>query len=161
MIRKHCFKFFPSKHFFQINCLVFFLFALASFAQAENVTLIWQPSDPPADTYRIFQRTSGQTYDFSEWIYQGFETTCVIPDLAPDTTYYFVVRAYSHDSESENSNEVSYTTVFFTPDYQDNEIYTPDYQDHSTGASVVFKDREDPVEMRHAPAFRPRRGNHN
>jgi hypothetical protein len=161
MIRKRCFKLSPTKHFHQIHCLVFFFFASASFAQAENVTLIWQPSDPPADTYRIFQRTSGETYDYSEWIYQGFETTCVIPDLAPNTTYYFVVRAYSYDSESEDSNEVSYTTVTYTPDYQDNEIYTPDYQAHETGTSAVFNNREDPYEIHHVPDVEPRRGIHN
>jgi hypothetical protein len=161
MTLKRYFKIFSKKHTFLIHCLAFFFFALASFAQAGNVTLIWQPSDPPADTYRIFQRTSSQTYNYSEWVYQGFETTCVITDLAPDTIYYFIVRAYSNDAESADSNEVSYSTWTYTPDYMDDEIYTPDYQDNDTyipgyqdndnGTAIVFNDGnggEDPYEIR-------------
>lgn len=160
-MRKRFLKEFPTKHSYLIHCLVFFFFASASFAQAENVTLSWLPSDPPADTYRIFQRTAAETYDYSEWVYQGFDTTCVITDLNPDTTYYFIVRAYINDAESGDSNEVSYSTWTYTPDYQDNDTYTPDYQDYDTGASVVFDDGEDPYEIRHAPAYHPRRENHH
>lgn len=123
-------KVFPTKHAYRIHCLVLVLFVLVPLAQAENVALTWQPSDPPADTYRIFQRSSGEAYDYGEWVYQGFETTCVIRDLAPNTTYYFVVRAYTHDAESADSNEVSYTAL----------TYTPDYQDDDTGTSIVFDD---------------------
>ena len=143
MKQKHHLNDFPTKHVYLIHCLVFVLFVLAPSAQAENVTLTWHTSDPPADTYRIFQRTSAETtYNYSEWVYQGFDTTCVITDLAPNTTYYFVVRAYSDDAESEDSNEVSYSTWIYTPDYQDNDTDTSDYQDHDTGTSMVFNDGE-------------------
>jgi hypothetical protein len=107
MILERYFRALPTKHTLLIHGTAVFFFALASFAQAENVTLLWQPSDPPADTYRIFQRTASETYNYSEWVYQGFETTCEITDLAPNTLYYFVVRAYTNDAESADSNEVS------------------------------------------------------
>lgn len=148
MKRKRHLNEFPTKHAYLISCLVSFFFLLASSAQAENVTLTWHPSNPPADTYRIFQRTSAETYNYSEWVYQGFDTTCVITDLAPNTIYYFIVRAYTDDAESEDSNEVSYSTWIYTPDYQDSDTYAPDSQDHDTGTSTVLNDGENRFQIR-------------
>lgn len=122
-------KVFPIKHSYLIRWLVFLFFALPPLAQAENVTLSWShPDDTVVENYRIFQRLSGQSYNYNEWVYQGTDTTCVITDLAPNSTYYFVVRAYSVDEESNDSNEVSHTTI----------TYIPDYQDDDTGTAIVI-----------------------
>lgn len=110
MIPKHENKTLSMKHLYQLLCLTFLFFAVTPSAQAESVTLAWKSSNPAPVTYRLFQRTSGQSYDYGKWIYEGSGATYTIDNLAPDTTYYFVVRASQDDNQSGDSNEVSYTS---------------------------------------------------
>lgn len=82
---------------------------------AAQVTLAWDPNDPTPDGYRVYHRLEGQNYDYSSpsWPLSGAvstNTTCTIENLDDDTTYYFVVRAFSGTDESGNSNEVRHHT---------------------------------------------------
>ena len=92
--------------------LFFLFFCIPLAAQAAQVTLAWDANDPVPDGYLIFQRLQGGVYDYSQPVWSGSETTCTIDNLADNTTYDFVVRAYVGTSESGDSNEVSfqYTT---------------------------------------------------
>lgn len=102
-------------------CLRFILLAiftailLCGSVQAAQVTLAWDANNPAPDGYRVFQRVEGETYDYSSpvWPRPGDDatrTTCTIENLADDTTYYFIARAYVGSDESGDSNEASYHT---------------------------------------------------
>lgn len=79
--------------------------------QTTEVTMAWDPNDPAPAGYRIFQRSEGHTYDYSQPVWIGAGTSCTVYNLDFDTTYYFVVRAFSGIDESSDSNEAS----FFSP----------------------------------------------
>lgn len=79
--------------------------------QTAEVTLAWDPNDPTPEGYRIFQRTEGQAYDYSDPCWTGSDTQGTVYNLDWNTTYYFVVRAYEGDLESVDSEEVSYYTT--------------------------------------------------
>ena len=76
--------------------------------QTAEVTLAWDANDPAPEGYRIYQRTEGQAYDYSQPVWTGSATTGTVYNLAYDTTYYFVVRAFDGSLESADSEEVSY-----------------------------------------------------
>jgi hypothetical protein len=76
--------------------------------QSAEATLAWDPNDPTPDGYRIYQRTGGQAYDYSQPVWTGSGTTGTVYNLDYDTTYYFVVRAYTGGQESADSNEVTF-----------------------------------------------------
>ena len=78
--------------------------------QTTQVTLAWDPNDPVPEGYRIFQRTEGQIYDYTQPVWQGTNTSCTVYNLEYDTMYYFVTRAYLGTDESANSNEISFLT---------------------------------------------------
>jgi hypothetical protein len=98
-----------------LSAALLFLLLLPAMSLAAQVTLAWDPNDPAPDGYRVFQRTEGEAYDYSDPVWPGPEddaslTTCTITDLAGDTLYYFVVRAFVGTEESGDSNEVSHRT---------------------------------------------------
>ena len=70
-----------------------------------EVSLSWDENDPPIDGYLLFMRTDNCAYDYTCPTWSGVDTTCTIDELS-NGTYYFVVRAYSGDAESGDSNEV-------------------------------------------------------
>ena len=78
--------------------------------QTTQVTLAWDPNDPVPEGYRIFQRTEGQIYDYTQPVWQGTNTSCTVYNLEYDTMYYFVSRAYHGTDESADSNEISFLT---------------------------------------------------
>ena len=78
-------------------------------AHADSVTLAWDENNPPPEGYRIYQREEGQPFDYTQHVYEGSEATAIIEGLAPGTTYYFVVRAFSGNEISGDSNELAYT----------------------------------------------------
>ncbi len=77
-------------------------------AQAAQLTLSWDANTTAPDGYRIFQRTEGTTYDYSFPVWSGTATSSIIDNLSEGNTYYFTVRAFIGDSESSDSNEISY-----------------------------------------------------
>jgi hypothetical protein len=95
-------------------CTVFILFSLLTIffttspTMAFNVTLAWDAVDGDINGYKVFARESGQSYNYSDPVWQGTAATCRIDDLEDQTDYYFVVRAYTNSATSSNSNEVFY-----------------------------------------------------
>ena len=89
--------------------------AFCAVAQAAQVTLQWDANKPPVDGYRLYQRTHGGNYDYSAPVWTGTRTTATIYDLADNTQYYFVGRAYSGTNVSGNSNEVIFVSATPTP----------------------------------------------
>lgn len=88
---------------------------LATHALADSVTLAWDANQPNPDGYRVYYRVSGQSYDYSKWGCQTTGTSCTVNNLAPGTTYHFVVRAYVGTDVSGDSNEASHTTAAPAP----------------------------------------------
>jgi hypothetical protein len=78
--------------------------------QTTEVTLAWDANASAPDGYRIYQRTEGQAYDYTQPVWEGASTSCTVYNLAYDTTYYFVARAYVGADESADSGEVSFST---------------------------------------------------
>lgn len=77
--------------------------------QADEITVAWDANNPSPEGYKLFQRTEGQAYDYDKPVYTGAAATATI-DLEHEKTYYFVVRAYSGEDQSGDSNEITHTT---------------------------------------------------
>lgn len=90
-----------------IVVLLSLFFSLAR-ANAASVTLAWDANDPAPDGYRLFMRTDGAEYNYETPIWTGTAITTTVDGLLPATLYYFVVRAFIAEDESDNSNEVDY-----------------------------------------------------
>jgi hypothetical protein len=80
---------------------------------AAQVSLAWHPNDDPGNGYRVYQRAAGEAYNYhapvcSNEANANDNNTCTIDGLEYDRTYYFVVRAYEGNVESEDSNEVEF-----------------------------------------------------
>ena len=88
--------------------VLFLCFCLPLTSHAFQVTLAWDANDPAPDGYRLFQRTEGGTYNYNTPVWNGAGTSATVDQLAENTTYHFVVRAFMGDNESGNSNEVVY-----------------------------------------------------
>jgi hypothetical protein len=93
---------------FVFMCALFVLIPCLHQANAAQATLAWDANEPAPDGYRLFQRTEGQSYDYSAPVWSGTTTSAVVDSLTDGTDYYFVVRAYQGSDESGDSNEVSY-----------------------------------------------------
>jgi chitinase len=87
----------------------YLLVAFPLIVSAAQVSLQWDANDPAPDGYRLFQRQSGQAYNYSAAIQTTTGTNCTVDGLEEGTTYYFVVRAFLGADESGDSNEVEYT----------------------------------------------------
>ena len=84
------------------------LVCLPVVAFAAEVTVAWDPNTPTPDGYRLYQRLEGQTYDYTDSVWEGTDVTTTIYDLADGQRYYFVVRAYTGAYESADSNEITF-----------------------------------------------------
>jgi hypothetical protein len=99
---------------FSITFLLFLLISLspAHHAYCFEVSLAWDANtEPELAGYRIYYRSEGQNYDYSNPAWEGTTTSCKVTSRDPDdtTTYYFVARAHDvYGNESENSNQLSY-----------------------------------------------------
>ena len=87
----------------------YLLVTLPLIVSAAQVTLQWDSNDPEPDGYRLYQRQSGQAYNYATANWTGTDAACTVSDLQDGVTYYFVVRAFVGTDESGDSNEVSYT----------------------------------------------------
>lgn len=103
------------KRFLLIVLIVINIVLFAVIARSGEVTLSWDANGQAPDGYRLFSRTVGQPYDYAVPVWHGIETIKTVNDLAPGKTYFFVVRAFVGDTESSDSNEVSYTVKGAVP----------------------------------------------
>lgn len=85
-----------------------FCLCLPTLSPAAQVSLAWEPTQPAPEGYRLYQRTQGQTYDYDQPVWSGTQTSATVGGLADLTLYYYVVRAYVGQTQSADSNEVSY-----------------------------------------------------
>ncbi len=88
--------------------IILFLCLFPITSSASGVTISWAENDSPVDGYLIFLRSEGRTYDYMAPDWSGVETSCTLEDLE-DSVYYFTIRAYSDEEESEDSDEVKVT----------------------------------------------------
>ncbi len=95
------------KHFALYFLLILILLPLNLHADCQ-ITLTWDPNTPAPDGYRIYQRESGESYNYNIFTDAGPSTSSAMSGLLDDTTYHFVVRAYVGSQESGNSNEATY-----------------------------------------------------
>ncbi|MBR9980895.1 MAG: fibronectin type III domain-containing protein, partial [Desulfatitalea sp.] len=84
------------------------LLIVPSIVWAAQVTLAWNPNQTRPDGYRLYQRTQGQSYNFSRPVWSGTGTTATITNLNEGTQYFFVVRAFVGSRQSGNSNEAAF-----------------------------------------------------
>jgi len=87
------------------------LLGLVGLSHAAQVTLQWDANNPAPDGYRLYQRTHGGNYNYATPAWSGARTTATIYDLADNTEYYFVARAFAGTQESGNSNEVLFVSA--------------------------------------------------
>ncbi|MGD9190256.1 MAG: fibronectin type III domain-containing protein [Desulfobacteraceae bacterium] len=75
-----------------------------------KVTLQWESIEPGVDGYQIFCREEGQSYDYENFLWQGDNSfnQYTVDGLDEDKTYYFVIRSFTGDQASHDSNEVCY-----------------------------------------------------
>jgi hypothetical protein len=84
------------------------LFALPAVVQAADFGLEWQANtEPDLAGYKIYYNQAIPGPPFARVVDVGNVTTCVIPDLDPNSNYYFVCTAYDTSGmESDYSNQV-------------------------------------------------------
>jgi hypothetical protein len=89
---------------------VFFsiLFCASVAFGAVDVSLAWDPViHPDLAGYKMFYRETSKSYDYLDPVWTGTETTCTVFELAENTSYCFLVRAFdTFGNESDDSNEV-------------------------------------------------------
>jgi chitinase len=96
----------------------YLLVAFPLVVSAAQVTLQWDGGTPNPDGYNLYQRMSGDTFDYSNPVNTSAitGTTYIVSGLTEGATYYFVVRAFVGADESGDSNEVEYTVPVANPD---------------------------------------------
>jgi hypothetical protein len=113
--------------------------ATYSVPETTGVKLTWDHNSPLPDGYRVYQRESGQKYDYSNPVWTGSDNLAQVYNLAYDITYYFVVRAYDGSLVSVDSEEVS----FMAPapsDGTDTDSNDPVVNDGQTTTETVIND---------------------
>lgn len=91
-------------------CIIFFLLLSNLSVTAATIKLAWDPVDDTSVIgYRIYQRAGSDSYDYSDPVWTGTETSWSFDHLSDDSIYYFVARSYTEANiESDNSNEVRF-----------------------------------------------------
>ena len=74
-------------------------------------TLAWDPPAETPDGYRVYARQQGNDYDYSAPAWEGTSNSVTLTNLPVGSTWYFVVRAFVGEYESNDSNEVHITVV--------------------------------------------------
>ena len=107
----------------------YLLIAFPLVVSAAQVTLQWDATTPAPDGYNLYQRISGQAYNYSSPVNPAAITSTgyTVEGLQDGVTYFFVVRAFIGSQESGDSNEVEFTAPTASVD-TDNDGY-PDAVD--------------------------------
>jgi hypothetical protein len=109
VLSKNCYKFLYL--IFSAAPILFFL--PLSNAYPAQATLAWDPNPAnpnPIAGYKVYYGNSSRNYQ--SVIDVGDSTTCTIPNLVNERTYYFAVTNYdTFGKESGYSNEVIYSSV--------------------------------------------------
>ena len=89
----------------------YLLIAFPLVVSAAQVTLQWDANTPAPDGYNLYQRISGQAYNYSSPVNPSAitGTTYTVEGLQDGITYFFVIRAFIGSQESGDSNEVEFT----------------------------------------------------
>lgn len=87
--------------------LTYFLFP-QTLVLAATVTLAWDSNVPAPEGYRVYQRTEGQSYNYTRAAWSGPKNSCSLENLDNGVKYFFVVRAYVGNDTSGDSNEISF-----------------------------------------------------
>lgn len=92
---------------------------------AAQVTFQWDGGTPNPDGYNLYQRTGGNSFDYSNPVNTTAitGTTYTVSGLTEGTTYYWVVRAFLGAGESGDSNQVEYSVPAAVPDDSDGDGY--------------------------------------
>jgi len=109
-------RYYAAAQRYVIGFAILILFGLPTALHAEcQATLQWDPNQSAVGGYRLYQRETGQAYNYSQYIDVGQSNTSPVTGLNDNTTYHFVVRAYLGADESGNSNEVTFDCNTGTP----------------------------------------------
>ncbi|MFO7644454.1 MAG: fibronectin type III domain-containing protein [Desulfosarcina sp.] len=135
----------------------------ATAAWSADVSLRWDPNEPPPQGYRIFAREGSQSYNYSNPIWQGSQSTHTLIGLKEGVTYSFVVRAFEGNLESLDSDEVTYTPLVVDatepppqpsddpPPQPDDSVPQPD--DSVPQPDDLDKEPENPEPVIHGPVI--------
>ena len=110
---------------FSLTFLLLFIMYLSPVNRAYcfEVSLAWDANtESDLAGYRIYYRSEGQNYNYSNPAWEGTTTSCKVTSKDPDdtATYYFVARAHDlYGNESENSNQLSYKQEIVKDDDDD------------------------------------------
>ena len=89
-----------------------------------TLSLTWGPSNR-VNHYEYCLKTSGPCDNSGPWTGVGKDTSVALPELLPDTTYFWQVRARNTLSDTYANGSVSGGWSFTTGDGQGAEIYLP------------------------------------
>ena len=93
---------------FMTPLVLVLLSALTASAASITLALTWNPpSEVAVEGYKVFCRHEGESYNYSQPVWQGSTATCTIPNL-PNITTHFVVRTCTTHGESGDSQEETY-----------------------------------------------------
>ncbi|CAN2042464.1 hypothetical protein GMMP15_830015 [Candidatus Magnetomoraceae bacterium gMMP-15] len=98
---------------------LFFLAFISSYAFAITLSpnsefLGWDTASDNIIGYRIYYGKKSGEYTYSKELGNVLEYPMSKLNLEDDTTYYFVIKAYNSETESEPSEELSWTTGNYT-----------------------------------------------
>jgi hypothetical protein len=88
-------------------CLVLLVVPAGLYAECQ-VSLAWDSNTPAPQGYRLFQRESGESFNYQNYTDVGLSANSTVSGLSDNTTYHFVVRAYVGADESGDSNQATY-----------------------------------------------------
>ena len=90
----------------------------ASFVDASEIPLTWDPSADVVAGYKVYYGTSSKRYQQSVDV--GSETDVVLDLDLPNKKHYFAVTAYDHEgNESDLSNRISWPLYLVSPNGND------------------------------------------